>query len=119
MRLKRRAANNAELDYDAVNDPELVGLVRRPEYETSIEGATTIAPRRSQLQLRVLRSFAIYGPMTDEELRAIPEFEHMAESTVRKRRTELFQQGLVNPIGKKPNSRGRNMLIWSIRGDKP
>ena len=52
--------------------------------------------------------------MTDEELNQLPEFSEYGPTTVRKRRTELYQAGLVEQYSVKRNSRGVKMIVWNI-----
>jgi hypothetical protein len=99
---------------DLFTAPDLSGMVRRDDHETSIEAAEAIAPKRSPLQCAVLGAFIRLGRMTDAELEALPEFGGFAYSTVRKRRTELFQDGLVEETGEKRARReGKARLkVW-------
>jgi hypothetical protein len=89
-------------------------MMRRDDYDTSREAAATIERGLSDLQRRVLLALAEQGALTDEDLRLLPEFDGLAESTARHRRTDLFQRGAVARVGTKPNARGRNMALWEI-----
>ena len=53
------------------------------------------------------------GPLTDEELERRPEFAHLAPSTVRKRRSELLDVGMIRCVDTMKNSRGRAMMRWA------
>jgi hypothetical protein len=52
--------------------------------------------------------------MTDEQLEECPGFDEYAPSTVRKRRCELAEMGLIVPAGNKQNKRGRMMIVWRL-----
>ena len=90
-------------------------MVRRPDYDTSISAANSLVPKRNKLQIEVLDAFRELGAMTDEELEQLPRFERYTYSTVRKRRTELFQRGEIEIVGDKLNSHGSRMKIWNVR----
>ena len=53
------------------------------------------------------------GPLTDEALERRPEFAHLAPSTVRKRRSELYEIGMIEHFDTVRNSRGRSMMRWA------
>ena len=53
------------------------------------------------------------GPLTDEDLERRPEFAHLAPSTVRKRRSELLDVGMIRCVDTVKNSRGRAMMRWA------
>lgn len=99
---------------------ELTGMIRAQDHETSVMAAQDVALSRTELQEAVLNAIKSYGPMTDGELEALPEFSRFAYSTVRKRRTELFQKGVLAPIGLRTTlnpktMRNRTMKVWGIR----
>jgi predicted transcriptional regulator len=57
------------------------------------------------------------GPKTDDQ---IAEDLHMSPSSVRTRRYELEQDGLVIPVGKALTKYGRQTYIWVAKSyDKP
>lgn len=89
------------------------GMVRRDDPSTSIEAAEAVAPGLTKLQARVLAAFKDC-PMTDEQLERLPEFSGFAPSTIRKRRSELYQDGYLVNAGTAENSRGRAMIVWKI-----
>lgn len=96
------------------NQPDdITGMVHADDPHTSIDAAIVIASRRNELHGKVLAAFARYGAMTDEELENLPEFHDYGPSTIRKRRSELFQQHAIVAVGEAVNTRGRKMLIWS------
>jgi hypothetical protein len=97
------------------NQPDdITGMVHADDPHTSIDAAIVIASRRNELHEKVLAAFAHYGAMTDEELENLPEFHDYGPSTIRKRRSELFQQHAIVAVGEAVNTRGRKMLIWSV-----
>jgi hypothetical protein len=94
------------------NEARINGMVHRNDPYTSIEAAEVIARKRTELHGRVLEAFDTRGPMTDEELEQLPAFVPYGPSTIRKRRSELYQQGSLEVCGERRNSRDRKMLIW-------
>lgn len=89
-------------------------MVRRNDLDTSYAAAEHVIPRRNQLQLRLLEAITTYGAMTDQQLEDLPEFRRYAYSTVRKRRTELYQRHELVITGETINSRGVRMKIWDL-----
>jgi hypothetical protein len=87
---------------------------RRTDPETSREAASSFTPvRLTEIQKDVLAFFRSHGPATDEELRESLEAKHPAESTLRKRRTELVQRGLLHDTGTtKFSGNRRRMIVW-------
>ena len=81
----------------------------------SFEAADRLKPDLSRLQALVLQAFSVHGPMTDEELELLPEFNAYGPSTIRKRRSELFHLRKLCSTGEKKNLRGFNMTIWGKR----
>jgi hypothetical protein len=103
---------------------DLLGMVRNADHDTSVLAAEHQAEKRSELQILVREALrresrtrvfsdGLKG-LTDEELRLLPEFGGLAESTVRKRRTELRQKGDVVAIGKRLNSFNEWMKVWAV-----
>jgi hypothetical protein len=74
-----------------------------------------MAHRRTEQHEQVLAAFRLYGNMTDETLENLPEFADYGPSTIRKRRSELYQQQALAVAGERLNSRGRKMLVWALR----
>ena len=70
---------------------------RAGDHQTSITAAKKILPRLSELHEKVLR--AMNTPKTDKELERLPEFSGYGFSTIRKRRSELFQAGRLEETG--------------------
>ena len=95
-------------------EADITGMVHADDPYTSIDAATVVARRRNELHERVLAAFASHGAMTDEQLERLPEFHDYGPSTIRKRRSELFQQHALVVVGNKVNTRGRKMLIWTL-----
>jgi hypothetical protein len=104
------AALGAEVD----DQHDIRGMVHRDDGFTALESAHVIARRRSELHELVLQAFAEAGPMTDEELERLPQFRTFGPSTLRKRRSELYEMRALEIVGDKRNSRGRSMFIWAI-----
>lgn len=95
---------------------EVLGMVRRSNPQTSVGAARAVRSVRSGLQLKILSILQRGGPMTDEELETHAELAAMnlAPSTVRKRRSELFQAGELVEAGERANRRGSAMLtVWA------
>ena len=92
---------------------DIAGMVHADDPYTSIDAAIVVARRRSELHEKVLAAFVRYGSMTDEQLENLPEFHEYGPSTIRKRRSELFQQHALVAVGDRTNTRGRKMLMWT------
>jgi len=71
----------------------IVGMARGPDHGTSIQAAVRVERKRSDLQEWIVSALRANGPMTDRELEQLPEFSLYAPSTVRKRRSELWDDG--------------------------
>jgi len=96
--------------------PNTKGMVRRNDPNTSHEAAQGVVRRNiSNLQREVMEAFEAKGPMTDSELEELPQFVRYAYSTVRKRRTELYQKGeLVMCDFERANKYGSTMKVWDL-----
>lgn len=90
---------------------EVRGMARNPDHETSVAAAQAIKDGLSDLQQEVI-GYLTEKPMTDEELAA--RRPDLAWSTLSKRRTELFQKGIVVEAGTTINSRGRKVKVWRL-----
>ena len=88
---------------------------RKHDHATSVSAAEAVRPRVSALQALVLLVLDKRGPLTDEQLETSPDLMGFAPSTVRKRRSELYQRGLVVSCGEVLNSRDRRMTLWNVR----
>lgn len=96
------------------NDVSVKGMVHAGDPSTSHEAAHGINQCKTKLHQRVLAAFQTFGAMTDGELEAIPEFASYGPSTLRKRRSELFQLGRLKVKAKRRNGRGFNMVVWDL-----
>jgi len=94
---------------------ELRGMVRNNDHSTSISAAQSIVKFcKTKLQKEVYDALAERS-MTDEELEQLPRFSHYGQTTVSKRRTELYHAGLIEFHGTRMNSRGSMMKVWQIK----
>ncbi|MCH7990505.1 MAG: hypothetical protein IID46_15295 [Planctomycetes bacterium] len=96
-------------------------LHRATDPDTSRLAAETIEPRLNEVQTDVLDSFEMFGPMTDEELQALPWFEHRGDSTARGRRSELTRKPLelIEDSGERlKNSGGNSVIVWRLKKPK-
>jgi predicted HTH transcriptional regulator len=89
-------------------------LVRRNDYQTSVEAAEAVQPHLSDLQAKVLAYIEERGQVTDAALEAHFGLSQYAYSTIRKRRTELVAKGLVRACGVGKNAKGRSMTLWEV-----
>lgn len=87
-------------------------MTRLIDHSTSIEAAQKVATCRTKLQAEIL-SLLLVRDMTDGELERLPQFEAYSPSTVRKRRSELYQSGRVVWTGEK---RG-GFKVWRGRAE--
>lgn len=105
-------AAQRDLFSDARPDVDIAGMVHRGDPFTSVDAATVIGKKLTELHERVLAAFDEYGRMTDETLEQLPEFRDFGPSTIRKRRSELFQAKRLAHVAEDLNSRGRKMIVW-------
>lgn len=98
---------------DAIDVP-LRRMVHRHDPPTSLESAAVVARKLTVLHGYVLQAFREQGPMTDEDVEQLPQFADFGPSTIRKRRSELYQAGRLAAVGERRNSRNRRMVIWAI-----
>ena len=89
-------------------------LVRRNDYQTSVEAAEAVQPHLSDLQAKVLAYIEERGQVTDAALEAHFGLTQYAYSTIRKRRTDLVAKGLVRACGTGKNAKGRSMTLWEV-----
>lgn len=79
---------------------------RRNDCSTSRVAGEVVEKSLAMSKLRVQVLYELYKkPMTDDELEALPIFCRYAQTTVGKRRTELYQHNLVEIAGE--DSTGR------------
>ena len=92
-------------------------MVRKGDPFTCITAADTIQKKASDLHAAITEAIAKNGHgMTDQELEDLPQFARYAYSSVRKRRTELFQAGLLVVVGSRKNNRGNVMQVFDLVG---
>ncbi len=86
-------------------------MTRAGDHATSVEAARRVTENLSRLQHQVLDAFRELGPMTDGQLETLPRFKGQGPSTIRKRRSELYQAGLLVKAGRDTQ---RSMVIWAL-----
>lgn len=99
---------------DDAREPDITGMVHADDPETSRKAATTIARKASALHTQIQDALEAHGPMNDEQLERLPQFADYGPSTIRKRRSELFQWGTLVAVGVAVNSRGHEMTVWAL-----
>ncbi len=84
-------------------------MTRRTDGETSRDAAARIAPKVNALHELVLDALFAAGArgLNDRELERLPQFSHYGPSTIRKRRSELYQLGLVTH-----QSTRDGLMVW-------
>jgi hypothetical protein len=94
------------------------GAYRRDDHDTSKSaGLAMRGERLSALHREVLEFFHLHGPATDEDLEDALGPKHPGFSTLRKRRSELYQAKRLIDTGKrKINRGGRPMILWQWEG---
>jgi hypothetical protein len=85
------------------------GMVHRDGLPTEREAAAKVARKLGELHHAVLEELRARGPMTDRELECLARFDALGPSTVRKRRSELFQVGRLEAFGKRDG-----LTVWRI-----
>lgn len=95
------------------------GMVRTGDPMTCISAADKIQRKASALHEAITEEIFRRGPMIDQELEDLARFKAYAYSSVRKRRTELVQAGLLVCVGVRKNKRGNMMQIWELAGRVP
>lgn len=102
-------------------EPSLLDLMATPatraqDQRTSEWAAALMASVTGKIAVEVLDFFKRAGAAgaTDDELKVA--FPDAAESSYRKRRTELFHKGLLVDTGAtRPNRRGREEIVWRLK----
>lgn len=84
----------------------IAGMVHGDDPVTSQAAAVALLPKLSTLQAAVL---AVADGRTDREIERLPQFSDYAASTVRKRRTELYQMGKLRPDGERDG-----LTVWRV-----
>lgn len=111
----RRSRSHA-LDFGLFGVASATAAARASDPATSHAAAevATTQPRLSRLQAQVLDAIRAHPGITDAELEALPVFQRYGPSTVRKRRTDLLQMGMIEAIG--TATRARSVLLrWRAR----
>lgn len=93
------------------NNTDTTGMRRLNDVDTSIAAAERVVGGRKELQETIHATLIVRGPMTDGELeQAITHIgeKKLGPSTVRKRRSELFQSNRVDDTGQRRNG----MKVW-------
>lgn len=99
---------------------EIVGMVRGTDSLTAQRAAVDVLPKLSKLERRIMELVTFRGPeyepegMTDREIETLREFAHYGPSTVRRRRTTLFQQGRLVENGVRDK-----LTIWRVAPRQP
>ena len=95
-------------------ESDVTGMIHRGDPDTSTEAAIGLLPRLGALHERVAAALESEGPMDDERLEQLPQFQRYGPSTIRKRRSELYQAGKVERRSVHRNSRGQRMIVWGL-----
>jgi len=84
-------------------------MVRRGDHDTSHEAAARVLPKLTALHQAVLAALDAAGArgLTDRELEQLPQFAHYGPSTIRKRRSELYQGGILTHRGTRDG-----LMVW-------
>jgi hypothetical protein len=103
-------------DQSRAPDP-LRGMVHRSDPGPSRRAAAEMKAHFTETKLHaaVLAAFRDGGPMTDGELEKLAVFDSYGPSTIRKRRSELYQAGKLDKAGERTNERGKLMTIWRAK----
>jgi len=90
------------------------GMVHADDPETSVAAAHGINECKTKLHDQISRILR-FSALTDEELETLGCFVNYGPSTIRKRRSELYQAGRIKTVGERRNSRGHNMKVWAAQ----
>jgi len=83
---------------------------RKRDPQTSKEAAAGIQPVAGNLRARILAVLqGVSEGLTDRELEQRAEFAQYGPSTVRKRRSELYQMGYLQPDGTR-----EGLTVWRL-----
>jgi len=96
--------------------PDIRGMHRTGDHQTSIAAAKTVKRKLSELHNRLIEAFKRVGPMTDGELELLPEFSDYGPSTIRKRRSELYQRGCLEKTSVRKSMGRSPMVVWKLTG---
>jgi len=103
--------------------PSLFGDLKKMALQhqpiTSWEAALRVLRDRSRTQTQVATALRDHGPMTDAELhrKCCALFGERAESSYRKRRTELTEIALVFDTGQRRTEDNESRVVWGLTGD--
>lgn len=88
---------------------------RTGDHATSEAAADKMRITAKNIRGKILLFFKSRGePMIDEEVLALRK-PNQSESSIRGRRTDLYQMGLLEDTGKtKLNSRGNASILWGL-----
>lgn len=89
-------------------------MVRRNDHSTSVAAAVALADSINALQQKVIEAFEEHGDMTDWKLENLPRFAVYGPSTIRKRRSELYQAKRIVENGVETNPNGKQMKVWHL-----
>lgn len=84
-------------------------MVRENDAPTSLDAAARMRPKVNALHEQVLSALAAAGAegLNDRQLEQLPQFAHYGPSTIRKRRSELYQLGYVTHFGTRDG-----LMVW-------
>jgi hypothetical protein len=82
---------------------------RTADPQTSRDAAERVLPKVGTLHAQVLAAMAAAGAagLNDRELEQLPQFSRYGPSTIRKRRSELYQLGYVTHQGTRDG-----LMVW-------
>jgi hypothetical protein len=100
----------------AMTSPAIHATARSTDPETSHESAEAFTEQRlTEIQTAVFELFTVRRRLTDEEIEDALSVKYPAFSTLRKRRTDLVQMGLIRDSGERRFNRNRRrMIVWEI-----
>jgi hypothetical protein len=84
-------------------------MAHRGGLATERDAARRILPQLSTLHRAVLEALQDHGALNDRELEQLPRFAQYGPSTIRKRRSELYQAGRLVADGKRDG-----LTAWRI-----
>lgn len=90
-------------------------LYRSIDPETSVEAAQSVEPNLTELQKKVYYFIKSKGMVTDSQIVEFGAMHGYAESTLRKRRSELSAIGALEFCGTRKNARGRKEGVWQVK----
>ncbi len=97
---------------------DIKGMARNPDRPTSIRAAEQTLSSRDRVKAMVYHAFRENGAMTDGELEQLPQFQGIAINSVRKRRTDLLQEGKLEATGARrghPDRPNSQMMVWKLK----